>query len=247
VAEVRPEGTPRDWSALFCAGWLEHTRGLTFTGRYLDALRQLGASARVEGLASLTLGDYRMPSASFVELCRGPGLSSLCRLLVPDDWLSPDCLRALAEAPFAGHLRHLALGRSIGGLTGMAVLASAPGLRGLVTLDLGRVYLGDGEVKMLAEAPGLDELRNLDVSRGGFSDVGLDALAGSPLLRRLYRLRLLTNPDAPEALERLAQAVKESPRCRLVLVPHKLSRWARDALSGILGDRLTVEWLPGSP
>lgn len=243
VAEVRPEGTPRDWSALFSTAWLSSTRGLTFASRYFDALQQLGASSGVEGLASLTLGGNRHANG-VVELCRGPGLRSLCRLVLPDDWLSLDCLRALAEAPFAGHLRHLVLGRTVGGLEGVAVLASAPALRGLVTLNLSRAYLGDRDIKMLAEAPGLDEMRNLDVSRGGFADVGLDALVGSPLLARLRRLCLSSSSGSPEALERLVKAVVRTPRCRLAILQDArsgLTKVVRKTLAGILGERLIVE------
>ena len=58
VAEVRPDGTPRDWTPLFSAEWLAHTRGLTFGGRYFAALPELADSPRVEGLAALTLGQH---------------------------------------------------------------------------------------------------------------------------------------------------------------------------------------------
>jgi uncharacterized protein (TIGR02996 family) len=240
VAEIRPDGTPRNWSALFSAAWLEHTRGLNFSGRYFKALDELANSPRVEGLASLTLAVNDLPGDRFIALCRGPGLRSLCRLVFIRGWLSASCLRALAEAPFASHLRNLALG-SVGGLEGMAVLASAPALRGIVTLDLSSAYLGDGDMKLLAETPGLDALSNLDVSRGQFTHLGLDALAGSSLLGHLNRLRIPTNPSATEALERLAQAVAETPRCRLVLSGKGLSPQIRRSLTDILGDRVIVE------
>jgi hypothetical protein len=131
----------------------------------------------------------------------------------------------------------VALG-SRGGLAGVAVLGSAPALRGVVTLDL--TSLGDGDVKMLADAPGLDALRNLDLSRSWFGDVGLSLLARSPLLARLHRLRVSTNGKSPEALQGLARAVAETPRCRLVLIP-ALAPAARKSLARILGERLTVE------
>ena len=233
VAEVHPDGTPGDWAGLFAAEWLAHARGVSLPGRRFDALEALAASPHVAGLASLTLPpNYYRPesfAALFLEL-RG-----LCRLSRRGYYVPAEALRALVEAPFAPHLRHLHLA-SISN-DGVPILAGAAALAGLVTL--GMTLHGDSEAKLLADATGLGSLRNLDLSDSWFDDVGIDALAASPLLRRLRRLHLSPRRPSSSALARLARAVAATPRCRLKLGETEPER--REALAAVLGDRLIVE------
>jgi uncharacterized protein (TIGR02996 family) len=137
IAEVCPEGSPRDWSALFAAGWLAHTRGLTFAGRHFDAFRELAASPQVEGLASLVLGNNHVFSSTNTALFTDARMRGLCRLLFTSGFIRTESLRALAAAPFAPNLRQLALVNleADGQLEGMGILGS-PALGGLVTLTL---------------------------------------------------------------------------------------------------------------
>jgi hypothetical protein len=240
VAEVMIEGKKADMAALFAGDWLAHTRGLSFTGcpRPFEAWEALAGSPRLAALSSLDVVDSHMQMSGQMFGGSGlHGLRGLCRLVV-GDYLHPDMVRAVCEAPFAPHLRHLGLGRLYDSKPGMSNLTSAPALSGLVTLDLARENLSDQEVRILADSTAIVSLRNLDVSGGYFGDLGLDALAGSALLPRLARLRLSTQRLSAPALERLAGALP--PRCRLVIAG-KIEAPQRQALSAVLGARLVVE------
>lgn len=232
VAEISPQGTPKDWAALFAADWLAHTRGLSFAGRKFDAVDALAASPHLAALTSLTFGTHHY-RYNPLSLFREAGLRGLCRLSQVEFYLQAEGLQALCEAPFAPNLRHLAFGGTPD--ESLAALTDAAALAGLVTLEL--VVRGDSAVKILADARGLGSLRNLDLSRYWFSDAGLDALTGSPLLGRLNRLRITSRSFSTPALERLARALP--PRCRLVLAG-EVEETRRDALAAILGEGLLV-------
>jgi uncharacterized protein (TIGR02996 family) len=235
VAEVCPQGTPGDWVGLFAANWLAHTRSLSFAGRRFDAVQALESSPHLGGLTSLVFGPYEIRSGGLASLFRQSGLRGLCRLIRSEYYLPPDAVAALCEAPFAPHLRHLALGAVHD--DALPLLASAPALGGLITLEL--ALWGDALIKILTDGTGLGSLRNLDLFRARAGEVGVGALAGSPLVSRLRRLRLSVDRGVATTptLERLARAIPAN--CRLVL--GRIEAKQRQALEAILGERLTVE------
>ncbi len=234
VAEVAPDGTPSDWAALFAAGWLANTRGLSFTGRPGDSTSSLGGSPHLASLSSLDLSRSFMSRVD--ELFKPSGLRGVCRLLF-GTYVHQNSLQTMCEAPFAANLRHLGLGRLSNAPAMMAVLGAAPALAGLVTLGLHGAHLGDTAVKALADATTLASLRNLDISESWFGDVGLEGLAASPLVPRLRWLRLTPRNLSAAALERLARALP--PRCRLALAGETEAA-KRDAVAAVLGDRLIM-------
>jgi uncharacterized protein (TIGR02996 family) len=241
VSEVQPEGTTRDWAGFFAAGWLAHVRGLTFRDRAFDSFKALAASTRAAGLASLVLGPNIIRSPGAVDLFAGTHMRGLCRLLFVSGVVCPDTMRALADAPFADHLRNLALGGLYGVTTQtMSVLANSPALGGVVTLTLPRGHLGTSEIKALADSPCLRSLRNLDLGANRFPDPAWAILGESPLLPGLRRLRLDMSGASQAVLEKFARAVASTPSCRLVLAG-KVEAAARKSLAEILGERLTVE------
>jgi uncharacterized protein (TIGR02996 family) len=235
VAEIFPNGSPRDWAGLFAAGWLAHTRGLVFGDQHHRALPALAASPHLATLASITFLDAFQDTATLTAFFRTAGLLSLCRLLCPPGREMPlTALEAIAEAPFAANLRHLDTG--VIRNKELAYLAETPGLAGLVTLTLKAD--GDAGVTVLANATGLDSLRNLDLAQCLISDMGVDALAGSALLAQLRRLRLTISRHSTLSLLRLARA---APPQLLLVLGGMIDATARAALAAILGDRFILE------
>jgi uncharacterized protein (TIGR02996 family) len=232
VAEVIPDGRMRDFSA----EWLEHLRGLSFGGRPFDDWEALADSTGLAALCSLDLrGSYMQTSSKLFGGSGLNGLRGLCRLLL-GQYLHPEELRALCEAPFAPHLRYLHFAGLYDSLKGMSVLVSAPALTNLVTLGL--EHASDTCIKTLADATVFTSLRNLDLAGSYFTDLGLDALAGSSLLPRLRCLRIPTQYVSAAVLQLLAGALP--PGCRLLLAG-EIGVPQHDALAAILGDRLIVE------
>ncbi len=232
IAEVAPEGSPRDWAALFAAPWLEHVRGLNFARRGLggEQIQALAASPHLARLASLDLRDANLYWEEKALALAG-ALGAPCRLLmgrVPGGFV-----QALADSRAAPALRHLAL-RSLP-LEAGATLASSPSFSGLVTLSLESCSLRDAGIKALADSTSLTSLRNLDLSRNWFTGAGVEFLEASPLLPRLRRLRLCEMRLDAADLARLARAVAATPHCRLVVDK------ATSKLRKVLGDRLIVE------
>jgi uncharacterized protein (TIGR02996 family) len=240
VAELELEGGTSDWGTVLSADWLADMRGLVFRDRRLGNLvPALAASPRLAGLASLHLGSQRDYLHGTTEFFRGTQMRGLCRLTLPWVVLDEDGLGTLADAPFAGHLRNLALG-GILRTKGFPVLCSSPSLAGLVTLTLAAARLNDADIRVLVDARGLPALRNLDIAHNFLTDLGLDALADAPLLARLNRLRITVERISQPATERLARAIASTPRCRLVLTG-KVADEVRASLGEVLGERLTVE------
>jgi uncharacterized protein (TIGR02996 family) len=233
IVKMTVWGASGNWADFFSCDWLAHTRGLSFYGNRFDAVDALAASPHLAGLASLTLNPNWVPLDRLASLFRDGGLRGLCHLARPDTTLELNTLQAIADAPFAPHLRHLAVGRMTE--EPMAFLGESSTLAGLVTLSL--EVFGDSEAKALADAAGLVSLRNLDLTGSWFLDVGADALVNSPLLKQLRFLRLKTAHHAP-AMERLARAIPLN--CRVVLAEGSHVS-GRDALVAVLGDRLIVE------
>lgn len=242
-SEIQLRGNPRDWAGFFAGEWLAHVRGLWFERFF--AFKALAASSQVAGLASLTLGTNYNDLGLVADLFRQSRMRGLCRLSMRGSYLNAGGMQALADAPFAGHLRHLDIwGIRPEALEAVSILAGSASFGGLVTLTLPGVHVGDVEVKALVETTGLLCLRNLDLwgnSAGDpFGDLGWDALAQSSLLPRLNRLRLSATGISQKAVERLARAVAAAPRCRLVLAG-SLEAEACASLAAILGERLVVE------
>jgi uncharacterized protein (TIGR02996 family) len=101
VAEVILEGKTSDMGALFAADWLANTRGLSFGGREFNAWEALAGSPRLAALGSLdVVGNYMQMADKMFGGSGLHGLRGLCRLLV-GNFLHPDGVRAVCEAPFA--------------------------------------------------------------------------------------------------------------------------------------------------
>jgi uncharacterized protein (TIGR02996 family) len=236
VGAVAPEGRPSDWAAVFAGDWLAHVRGLSFGGRWFDALDVLAASPHLAGLASLTLSPHDARDDQLAAFFRTAGLRGLCRLVQRDRYMPLEVLRAICDAPFAPNLRHLATARMND--EEVAHLGASPTLAGLVTLALD--LAGDQGAKLLADATGLGSLRNLDLSGTWFGDVGLDALAGSALFSRLRFVRFAARRSfSKRSLKRFARAAPAN--CRVALAHYGTDDAHRAALAAIFGERLIVE------
>ena len=206
---------------LLLSGRFRNLRILNLSGNPLgNQLDRLTVGQPPFALEELDLGDCNIDLMNLAELGAWPGLASVERLRLRNNYLrvlsgeylaeSPHLTRllhldlcntgigvrgtrALADAAGLSGLRHLELSGNGIGVNGLRALLESPYLTNLTVLILGSNHLGDTGMEMLANWPGLARIRTLAVWNNELTDRGIQALAASPYATNLTDLNLTAN------------------------------------------------------
>jgi uncharacterized protein (TIGR02996 family) len=194
----------------------------------------------LSGLRDLDLGCNAIGPDGAAFLAAAPALAGLRVLSLNGNRVGDAGLRALQSSPHLAGLRRLELGYSdYVTAAGLWALAGEPGLPRLASLTLTGLRPGlppleggarpwEGTpldvkaLRALLASPHREALRALSLSDAGLDDGALAALAAEPGLGRLTGLYLFTsNRIGAAGLRALANSVRLSPRCSLVLTPRR--------------------------
>ena len=196
--------------ALGAAAWLPQVEWLKLTYSQLgeQGVRELALSPGVARLKFLDLSNADDYGVGLVAVATSKHLAGLESLNWNHNFVHPETLSFLRDAPFRGKLRELDLGfcgpQGLGrdgterlaavdfprlerldfGINrlnngGMAALAAAAWLAGLKHLDLFASGTGDAELAELARCH-LPKLKTLKLSQNEFADAGVTALCRGP-------------------------------------------------------------------
>jgi uncharacterized protein (TIGR02996 family) len=212
---------------------LSHAAGLQVYGFQLDkaSLTTLLSSPHLVGLRRLDLTMRLTDHVNVAVVARAPQRSRLTHLALECNYLDAPRLRtlaavdlpslraldlaenhkmgeqgvrALACAPFLGHLRELILKGCRLQPTWLEPLVSSEHFRCPALLEIAGNNLTQDSLRTLLAAPGLDRLVALDVSRNSLDDLALADLAGEAGLQGLLGLSACHNlsigPAGAEAL-----------------------------------------------
>jgi uncharacterized protein (TIGR02996 family) len=179
--------------------------GLFATAGMIKAATSAPQSAR---LTHLYYYSCRLDAAGFgrFEKAELPALKALH--LAGNSQMGPAGAKALAAAPFLGHLHDLLLTNNGIGPKGMEALATGRHFRCPARLEVGTNALVTDGLRALLAAPGLEGVAVLELSTNGLDDAALGELAATPRLRGLVSLEVNANPAIGPAG---AEAIAASP------------------------------------
>lgn len=164
-----------------------------------DGAAHVAASPMLGRLARLNLAENGIGARGAVALAAGVVHPAWLDLSGND--LQAEGAAALAGAPWASALRHLALRDNAIGSDGLGALAVSRTLCGLRGLDLAGNGIGPGGAAALALAPNHPDLHELDLGRNALGLEGLHLLIASSRFSVLESLGLASNDiGAPGAM-----------------------------------------------
>jgi uncharacterized protein (TIGR02996 family) len=198
----------------------ERLRCLELTSENLGRamVGNLAQGALPEQLTALSLAHNRLGHGGILPLTSSPRFARLTRLDLTSSYLDNGSVRALARAAHLASLEELNLSANHAiGHAGVRALAESPYLGKLRHLKLDDARFGDAGLRVLAESDRLPGLCRLELaSLGGWgtaalSSKGLRAFAGSPLAGRLLFLNLYANRLGDDGAAALAAWPEGAP------------------------------------